>query len=149
MSDTNPQPADTSTPWLSNKAYGFLKFLAMIALPALGTLYFALAQIWGLPGGEQVVGTVIAVDTFLGVVLGISSAQYNQKEANAGFTGPLDGVMTVHHDENRNVHQFHLEVDGDPLDLINRDTITFKVDPQQISSTPGDLPQTGYVPPSQ
>lgn len=61
---------------LSNKTYDVLKWIAMIALPALGTLYFALAGIWGLPCGEQVVGTITALDTFLGALLGISSASY-------------------------------------------------------------------------
>ena len=50
----------------------------MILLPALGTLYFALAGIWGFPYAEQVVGTVTALDTFLGVLLGISTSQYNK-----------------------------------------------------------------------
>lgn len=63
---------------LSNKTYDVLKWVAMIALPALGTLYFALAGIWGLPYGEQVVGTITAVDTCLGALLGISSANYNE-----------------------------------------------------------------------
>lgn len=62
---------------LSNKTYDILKWIALYLLPAAGTLYFALAGIWGLPNGEQVVGTITAVDTFLGVVLGISSASYN------------------------------------------------------------------------
>ena len=61
---------------LSNKTYDVLKWIAMIALPALGTLYFALAGIWGLPYGEQVVGTITALDTCLGALLGISSASY-------------------------------------------------------------------------
>lgn len=65
---------------MSNKLYDILKWIAQILLPALGTLYFALAGIWGFPYGEQIVGTITAVDTFLGVVLGISSAQY-KKEA--------------------------------------------------------------------
>lgn len=64
---------------LSNKAYDILKWIAQILLPAVGTLYFALAGIWGLPYGEQVVGTITAVDTFLGVVLGISSSQYKKE----------------------------------------------------------------------
>lgn len=62
----------------SNKMYDVLKWITQYLLPALGTLYFALAGIWGLPYGEQVVGTITAVDTFLGVLLGISSAQYNK-----------------------------------------------------------------------
>lgn len=63
---------------LSNKAYDTLKWIAQYFLPALGALYFALAGIWGLPYGEQVVGTLAAIDTFLGVVLGISTAAYKK-----------------------------------------------------------------------
>lgn len=65
---------------LSNKVYDILKWIALYLLPALGTLYFALSGIWGLPYGEQIVGTITAADTFLGVLLGISSASY-KKEA--------------------------------------------------------------------
>ena len=64
---------------MNNKVYDVLKWIAMYLLPALGTLYFALASIWGLPYGEQIVGTITAVDTFLGVILGISTAQYNKR----------------------------------------------------------------------
>ena len=64
---------------MRNKIYDALKWVAMYLLPALGTLYFALAGIWGWPYGEQVVGTITAIDTFLGVLLGISSAQYNKR----------------------------------------------------------------------
>ena len=63
---------------MSNKFYDVLKWIAMVVIPAIGTLYFALASIWGWPYAEQVVGTLSAVDTFLGVVLGISSAQYKK-----------------------------------------------------------------------
>jgi hypothetical protein len=65
---------------LKNKTYDVLKWIALYLLPALGTLYFALSGIWGLPYGEQVVGTITAADTFLGVLLGISSATYNKGE---------------------------------------------------------------------
>ena len=65
---------------LNNKTYDVLKWIAMVVLPAIGTLYFALAGIWGFPYAEQIVGTITAVDTFLGVLLGISSAQYNKKQ---------------------------------------------------------------------
>ena len=65
---------------LSNKVYDILKWIAMYLLPALGTLYFALAGIWGFPYGEEVVGTLTALDTFLGVILGLSTAQYNKSK---------------------------------------------------------------------
>ena len=64
---------------MSNKMYDVLKWIALVCLPAIGTLYFALAGIWGFPYGEEIVGTITAVDTCLGLLLGISSAQYNKK----------------------------------------------------------------------
>ena len=63
---------------LSNSNYDWLKWVAQIFLPAFGTLYFALAQIWGLPYAEQVVGTITAIDAFLGALLGISTHFYNK-----------------------------------------------------------------------
>lgn len=66
---------------LTNKAYDVLKFVAQILLPALGTMYFALAKIWGFPYATEVVGTISAVDAFLGALLGISTANYNKEQA--------------------------------------------------------------------
>lgn len=63
---------------MSNKTYDVLKFIALTVLPALATLYGALAQIWQLPYGEEIPLTIMAVDTFLGVLLGISSKKYNE-----------------------------------------------------------------------
>lgn len=65
---------------LSNTTYDILKWIATLLLPALGTLYFALASIWGFPYGEQIVGTITAVDTFLGVILGISASSYKKND---------------------------------------------------------------------
>lgn len=62
---------------VSNKTYDVLKFVAQILLPAIGTLYFAIASIWGMPYTEQIVGTITAVDAFLGTILGISSKVYS------------------------------------------------------------------------
>lgn len=64
---------------LNNRVYDVMKWISLVCLPALGTLYFALAGIWGFPYGEQIVGTIMAIDTFLGALLGISSIQYNKK----------------------------------------------------------------------
>ena len=63
---------------MTNKTYDILKWIAQYVLPAVGTLYFALAGIWGFPYGEEIVGTITAIDTFLGVILGMSSAQYKK-----------------------------------------------------------------------
>lgn len=65
---------------MSNKTYDTLKFIAQIVLPAIGTLYFALAGIWNLPYGEQIVGTITAIDAFLGALLGLSSVNYKSKK---------------------------------------------------------------------
>ena len=64
---------------LSNKNFDRLKWVAMYLLPAIGTLYFTIASIWHLPYAEQVVGTITALDTFLALVLGISTNTYNKK----------------------------------------------------------------------
>ncbi len=64
---------------MSNKVYDILKWVAMIVLPAIGTLYLTLSGIWGLPYGEQIAGSITAIDTFLGAVLMISSNSYKKK----------------------------------------------------------------------
>lgn len=103
---------------ITGKLYDFLKFLALVAFPAIGTLYFTLAGIWGLPAAEQVVGTIVALDTFLGVVLQISSSKFNSTTAQ--------GTLNVHEtDEGKT---FNLELNGDPeLELEGKDRVVFDV----------------------
>lgn len=62
---------------MNNKVYDILKFIAQIVLPALATFYLTLAGIWSLPYGEQISGTIMAIDTLLGAILMISSTKYN------------------------------------------------------------------------
>lgn len=64
---------------MSDSVYDFLSSLVKYILPALGTLYFTLAQIWGLPYGEQVVGTIVAVTTAIGIMIGISKKNYDNE----------------------------------------------------------------------
>ena len=64
---------------MNNRVYDILKYIAQIVLPALGALSFALSAIWGFPYGEQIVGTITAIDAFLGALLGISTVQYKKK----------------------------------------------------------------------
>ena len=64
---------------LTNKAYDIMKWIAQYLLPAVGALYFALSQIWGLPYGEEIVGTITAFDAFLGAILGISTMNYKKE----------------------------------------------------------------------
>lgn len=63
---------------MNDRIYNILKYIAQIFIPAVATLYFTLSTIWGLPYGEEIVGTLTAIDTFLGVLLGISTARYNK-----------------------------------------------------------------------
>ena len=67
---------------MSDKMYDVLKWIAQLFLPAAATLYFALANIWDLPYGEEIVGTITAIDSFLGVILGISSKAYYNDLSN-------------------------------------------------------------------
>lgn len=62
---------------MSDRVYNLLKYIALIALPAIATFYGVLSGIWGLPCGQEVVSTITAVDTLLGALIGISSAKYN------------------------------------------------------------------------
>ena len=64
---------------MSNKLYDVVKWIALILLPAIATLYFALAGIWGFPYGEQIVGTIAAIDAFLGAILQISTHNYTKE----------------------------------------------------------------------
>jgi hypothetical protein len=108
---------------LKPSLYDPLKFFTQVVLPAFGTLYFALAGIWGLPSADEVVGTVVAVDAFLGVVLQISSTAY---KAGDNF----DGTMNIHEDETGK-KTFALHLDSDPHNLEHLDKITFNVKKNQ------------------
>lgn len=109
----------THTPYLSDKAYDALKFLALVLLPALGTLYFALAAIWGLPAAEQVVGTIVAVDTFLGVFLGISTSSYNKSDAR--FIGTMNVVQQGEDKATK------FDITSDPTSFEHAKEVVFKV----------------------
>ena len=102
-----------------DRVYDVLKYIAQYVLPGLGTLYFALAQIWGLPYGQEVVGTITAIDTFLGVLLGISAKSY------AG-----DG--TLHIDtSNPNKDTYRFEISTPLEDIPGKKTVTFNIDSDQ------------------
>lgn len=73
----------------NSRFYDFAKYVALVALPGFGAAYFTLAQIWGLPNAEEVVGTVTVVDTLLGVLLGISKKAYDSSDAK------YDGILEL------------------------------------------------------
>lgn len=104
--------------------YDKLKFVAQLLLPALATLYFTLAGLWGLPAADEVVGTIVAVDTFLGVILQLSSTAYAKSDAR------FDGVINVLGSED-GVGSFsmHLPLTADKVE--NAKEITLKVNKPQ------------------
>lgn len=71
---------------MNNKTYDVLKWIALVVLPALATLYSTIALIWGLPYGEAIAGTITAIDVFLGAILGISSIKYAKQVTSNGNT---------------------------------------------------------------
>lgn len=102
---------------LSNKVYDVFKWIAQYFLPTLATVYFTLAQSgFDLPYPEAVVGAITAVDTLLGLFLGISSH---------GYTG--EGVLKIDHSD-AEVDKYELAVDIPLEELANRKSVTFKVD---------------------
>lgn len=107
--------------FLNSGLYDKLKFLAQILLPALGTLYFALAGIWDFPDAEKVIGSITAVDTFLGVMLGISTVAYNKSQAR------YVGVINVIDAPDGSKKTYSLDLKGQPEDLETMDEAIFKV----------------------
>lgn len=78
---------------LNNRLYTTLKYGTAVALPATATLYFTLAQIWGFPNAEAVVATITASNTFLGILMGVSSKVYNNSDAKYdGSIQVIDGA---------------------------------------------------------
>jgi len=107
---------------LTNQAYNVLKWIAQLLLPGLATLYFALSSIWGLPYGEQIVGTITAIDAFLGVLLGLSTAAYKKSDASS------DGTLLINmQDPSKDVYR--LQLNNDITELANKTAITLKIDP--------------------
>lgn len=66
---------------MSNQVYDVLKWIALVALDAVGLFYKTIAAIWGLPMGDEVLATCTAMSLFIGALIGLSSAQYNKTNA--------------------------------------------------------------------
>lgn len=108
---------------LSNSTYDTLKFVVTVLLPGVGTLYFALAEIWGLPYGAEVVGSIVALTAFLGLLLRGSSKSYNNSDAK------YDGFIDIDEDVVDNKKTFSLVLDSNPEELEQKKDVTFKVNP--------------------
>lgn len=126
---------------LGDRTYDFVKKLVQIIIPAFGTFYITLGQIWGLPRSEEVAGTCLAVATFLGICLGISSAQY--KASGIGY----DGEIKIHPQVDGPTQVRFVTKTEDPLAIAEKKTVTFKVnteaplaealiEPEEISEKP-------------
>jgi len=129
MTNTTEETKNT-TPLLNDATYNILSKLAQYWLPAAGALYFALATIWGLPAATEVIGTITAIDVFLGVILGISKVSYNASDAK------YDGVITVAQTEAGETMLERLEVQVPLEGLKDKGVVTlkFKDAPYTISS---------------
>lgn len=65
---------------LSNAAYDILKWVGLIFLDALGICYKGIAAVWQLPFGDEVATTCQVLSTFVGALIGVSTAEYNRAE---------------------------------------------------------------------
>ena len=101
---------------LKNSTYDTLKWIATLFLPALGTLYFAIAEIWNLPYAEQVVGTITALVTFLGAILKISASNYQG-----------DGTLKVD-TKDPNLDLYRLEMTTPMDEVKEKKSVMLKVD---------------------
>ncbi len=113
---------DETTPMIGDKLYDLMKLLVQLWIPAVSTLYFTLAAIWGLPAAEQVVGTLAALATFLGVSLRISNKSYRASNA------PYDGVINITATASGTT-LYSLELNSDPELLDTKSSVVFKVVP--------------------
>jgi hypothetical protein len=109
-------------PLLNDRTYTILEWVARVLLPGVATLYAALGALWGWPNVSQVVGTIVAVDTFLGLFLGLAQKSYDNS------TAKYDGNIIVL-DTQDGGKTFSLELDKNPDDLAQMDSIKFKVNP--------------------
>ncbi|QBZ73451.1 holin [Streptomyces phage PherryCruz] len=105
-----------------------LKHSTTVVLPALSALYFALAQIWHLPKAEEVVGSLAALNTFLGVVLGISTRSYNRSDVKYA------GIIEVEETPDAKQLNFILNEAARPLE--KQPEVTFRVDNSSTGETP-------------
>jgi hypothetical protein len=106
-------------PFLSDAVFRKLRIFVEILLPAVSTLYFTLAQIWGFPNPEKVVGSIAAITTFLGLILRSARKSYNKSDAK------YDGHLNVVEEDGKKV--FSLDLMSDPEKLADKKDILFKV----------------------
>lgn len=116
-------PNTSQTAFLTPKAYEILKWLAAIVLPAISVLYFALSEIWGLPKGAEVSGTIAAVNTFVGAIVGFSTMQYNKNDRYQGVINVLNA------NDSSAATTYDMVMERAPETIAESKEVTFRVNP--------------------
>jgi hypothetical protein len=91
----------------------------LILLPGIGALYFGVAQIWGLPKAEEVVGTIVVIDTFGGLLLRSLRKAYEKSDAR------FDGVIVVEPGEMPGTSQLNVGLSSEAIE--GKDEVLVKV----------------------
>lgn len=104
---------------MKNSTYDKFKTSATVIVPAIATLYYALAVIWGLPKADEVVASLAAVNTFQGVVLTVLSKKY--------VAEGMDGDIVITGTNDPSLPAFSMALNGDPLDLVDSKTVNLRV----------------------
>ena len=109
---------------ITNKVYDVLKWIVVIVIPAIITLYSTLGSIWSFPLVQEITATLAAIDVFLGVVMKISSASYNKE---------LDGILYVDtiSDEEKDTYLFEV---NDLDQIASKDRITLKINTKEVKN---------------
>ena len=119
MSNPKTNPGSSSNPLLmDSRTYDRLKMAVLIILPALGSLYFGLSQIWGFPAGEAVVGSIALISVAFGTIVDQASSRFKRSGA--------DGELIVNEDPNAE-EPYSLELHHELPDLAGKDQIIFGV----------------------
>lgn len=105
---------------LPSNVYDGVKNTALVILPAIGAFYFTVAQIWGLPAAEEVLGTIVSLETFLGALVGVNKILYKNSERS------YDGVVQMIPTVDGTAYQAHWK---EPIGELAeaKDTLTLKV----------------------
>lgn len=102
---------------INNRTYDILKWLSLVFLPAVSAFYFALAQAWSFPNVEQIMGTIAAIEIFIGALIGITTPSYNKHR--------IDGVMNIVETDDKKTYD--LSLDKAPEVLDGQSEVIFKV----------------------
>ena len=116
-------PPSTRQPSVSDAWYDRLKISAQLILPAIGALYFALAQIWGLPAAEEVTGTIAALNVFAGVAVTWLKSLHDARG------GAIDGTFALLPNDPEDLEAgSHLKLKSvDPIALETKDVVSFRI----------------------